>query len=489
MLHRNLGSLQVQLISIGGIIGSSYFLGIGSILKQAGGTTLLAFLLGGVIVSLVSLAMCELSVGMSREGSFVSQSRELLGSPWAAGVGWAYWFNWCAYIPSEMLAGGMILHEFFPSISILHWAMLFAAVITLINLLNVKYFGKIESLLALIKVMALVLFTVLGTGVWLGIVGDRANTLRLPQSLMGPLSYPTLDPTQSHLPGGAFAFLLTMVLVLVNFQGTELIALTAAETKNPEKDIPRASRNIALRIILLYVVPISLLLLIFPLDQVQVEKSAFVTALGHYGFQRSASVFQWIIITAALSCSNSGLYGAVRALYGLGKEGLAPAWVSKTNSQGVPLYATALTISVAWAFLPLYHFFENSNFYVWLLSVSGFTGALCWISITLCQIRFRKQGGKTQVKGNSGYQMPGFPGLSYLSLILQIICLGFLAFHPTLRTSIILGLPAFAGPALYVWARNWGSKNPGTPHQENPPQNSSLKESKDNLGISPALRP
>lgn len=449
LLHRALGPIQIQLISLGGIIGSAYFLGVGTILRQNGATTVLAFLLGGVIVWLVAMAMGELSAGMAREGSFVSQARELVGRPWAAGVGWSYWFNWCAYIPSEMLAGGMILHRIFPEIAVITWATLFAAIITAVNLLNVRHFGNVESWFAILKIGAMALFSLFALMVWMGWVGHAPD---LGQFTWASQETPLLPDA---LPGGAFAFLISMVLVLVNFQGTELIALSAAETKNPIQNIPRATRNVAFRTVALYVIPITLLILIYPLNEATSEHSAFAEALSRYGFSRFAVVFQWVIITAALSCANSGLYGAVRSLYGLGREKLAPAWVTKVNSQGVPAAATWLTIGICWAFLLLYFFFENSMFYTWLLSLSGFTGAICWISITWCQILLRKklrQEGKSY--SSLPYLMPGFPFLSWLSLFLQVLCLGLVGLHPLLRTSLILGIPAFALPAGWIWLRD-----------------------------------
>jgi AAT family amino acid transporter len=453
LLHRTLGPIQIQLISLGGIIGSAYFLGVGSILRQNGASTVLAFLLGGVIVWLVSMAMGELSAGMAREGSFVSQSRELVGRPWAAGVGWSYWFNWCAYIPSEMLAGGMILHRFFPQVSVITWASLFAAVITAVNLLNVRYFGSVESWFAILKIGAIISFSAIALFVWMGWVGNVPNLSQF--SFVKPiLSTPPIDLPDA-LPGGTFAFLITMVLILVNFQGTELIALSAAETKDPTHSIPRATRNVALRTVALYVIPITLLILIFPLNEATTENSAFAEALSKYGFSNLALVFQGVIITAALSCANSGLYGAVRSLYGLGRENLAPAWVTRVNAQGVPAFATWLTIGVCWSLLLLYFFFEDSIFYTWLLSVSGFTGAICWISITWCQIRMRQKmirDGKAF--STLPYVMPGFPFLSWISLFLQVVCLGLVGLHPMLRSSLILGIPAFALPALLIWIKD-----------------------------------
>ena len=159
-LQRGLNAVYVQLISLGGIIGSCYFLGIGYTVAEVGPGTALSLLLGGAIVWLVANGMGELCVAIPRSGSFVSFAREMVGRPWAAGVGWSYWFNWCAYVPSEMIAGGIIMHRFVPSVPVVWWAIAFGGVITYINLSNVKNFGNIESGLALIKIAAIIMFCV-----------------------------------------------------------------------------------------------------------------------------------------------------------------------------------------------------------------------------------------------------------------------------------------------------------------------------------------
>lgn len=429
MLRRGLGPLQIQLISLGGIIGSCYFLGVGATIAENGFSTVIAFLIGGLIVWFVAMAMGELCVAMPREGSFVSHATELLGRPLGAGVGWSYWFNWCAYIPSEMVAGGMILHHFFPGISVMIWAALFGVVITGVNLLNVKYFGQIESFLALLKIGAIGVFCLVVLGI-----------------LFGGNSTPSISENFQQKPESVLAFLATMVLVLVNFQGTELIALSAAETKDPEHSIPRAARNVAIRTIVIYVLPITLLLLVFPAQDARVDQSVFAQVLSRAGFERLALLFQLVIVSAALSCANSGLYGAVRSLYGLGKEGLAPKWVTHLNKEGIPSYATWITMAFSWVFLPLYIFFEGTQFYVWLLSVSGLTGAICWISISICQIRLRQRNKKPL-----SFKMPFYPYLSWASVGLQAVCMSFVVFHSTLRSALILGVPAFMIPLLICW--------------------------------------
>lgn len=432
-LSRSLGSLQIQLISLGGIIGSAYFLGIGSTVALLGPSIVPAFMLGGAIVWMVALAMGELCVELPREGSFVSFAKELVSSPWAAGVGWSYWFNWCAYIACEMIAGGIIMHGFVPAVPAMAWTVGFGILITSINLLNVAAFGAIESVLAVIKIAAVALFAALGTGVWLGWIGSGdflgASILTQGRGLDG------------LFPSGPMAVLLSMVVVLVNFQGTELIALAASEAKNPREAVPLACRQVALRIIGIFVVPLLILVAIFPHRQSTLEESVFSAALASHGFRWVAAFFSFVALTAAFSCANSGLYGNVRALYGLGKEGLAPAAVTRLNAAGVPATATWATIAACWAFLPLFVLFKGTTFYTWLLAVSGFTGAICWLSISWCHLRFRKRRDKTA------------PAWAYVSVAAQLACLGLIPFSDDFRGCLVIGLPALFVPMAAIWLR------------------------------------
>lgn len=431
-LNRSLGALQVQLISLGGIIGSAYFLGIGAAVAQLGPSIVPAFLLGGAIVWLVAIAMGELCVELPREGSFVSFARELVSPAWAAGVGWSYWFNWCAYIACEMIAGGILMHAFVPGVPAMAWTVAFGMMITGINLLDVSAFGTIESVLAVVKIAAVALFAALGGAVWLGAAG--------PGGFLGTTHLTGGAGLAGAFPAGGLAVLLSMVLVLVNFQGTELIALAASETENPREAVPRACRQVALRIIGIFVIPLLVLVSIFPYTDGTLEESVFSLALARHGFRWVAAFFSFVALTAAFSCANSGLYGTVRALYGLGKEGLAPAWVTRLNASGVPSAATGVTIAACWGFLPLFVLFKGTAFYSWLLSVSGFTGEICWLSISWCHLRFRK--------GRDGRA----PAWAYASIAAQLAVLGLIPFSAEFRGCLLIGLPVLLLPmAVVAW--------------------------------------
>jgi AAT family amino acid transporter len=448
-LRRGLNAIHVQLISLGGIIGSCYFLGIGDSIQNLGAATVCALLLGGFIVWLVANAMGELCVGLLRVGGFVSHARELVGRPWAAGVGWAYWVNWCAYVSSEMIAGSLIMHHFFPAVSTGYWAVLFGIVISLTNLSNVKYFGQIESVLTLVIIVAILFFCVMAVLIWFGIIGQQPDG----DGFIGARH--VLGNPANLMPVGLLLIIQRMVMILVNYQGIETIALSAAETSNPEQTIPMAVRNVSYRIIAAYVIPVILIVLILPRAAVGLQQSVFVTALDRYGFPWALLFFSVVGISAALSCANFSLYGAIRSLYSLAQEGLAPRFLASLNKNSVASWAIYATVLISWIFIPLLLFYESTSLYQWLLAVSGFSSAICWISIFWCQLRFRK---KLTVDGKNAkdlpFAAPGFPYLSYFSIWIQFACLTFVVLDPELRSCLYLGLPSLLVPMAVIYLKD-----------------------------------
>lgn len=263
-MNRGLKPRHLNLIALGGIIGSGYFLGTGYVLGKAGPAAVLAYLLGGLIVLSVMLCLGELAVHRPVSSSFVTYAREYISPAWACGVGWAYWITWVTYVPAEMIAAGIIMNKFIPAVGPALWAVLFGAVITVINLFHVEKFGETEFWLALVKIVALVMFSGLALFIVFGGLGDG-----------GFIGLSVLSQGGGFSPNGYWAVFLTMVVILVNFQGSEIIGLAAGECREPEKSIPRAIRNVTWRIIGLYIVPIFLLVLIYPWDKASLEESVF----------------------------------------------------------------------------------------------------------------------------------------------------------------------------------------------------------------------
>lgn len=439
-LNRGLKSRHIQMIALGGIIGSGYFLGSGYVVGKAGPASVLAYLLGGLIVYAVMVCLGELAVARPIAGSFISYTRDYISPAWACGVGWCYWLTWVTYVPSEMIAAGIIMNGFFPAVSTMWWAVLFGMVITFINLSRVSLFGEMEFWLALIKIAALFMFCGLAIMIFFGVIGG-GNFLGTSVLLSGG----------GFAPNGYWTVLLTMVIILVNFQGSEIIGLAAAESKEPDKTIPATIRQVTIRIISLYIIPMLLLVTIFPWDKASLANSVFAAALSAYGLEWAGVIFSFVVLTAAISCSNSGLYGCARAMYALAQEKMAPACMGHLNSQGVPKNATALSIAVCWLVVVLYTFDQGGSIYTYLLALSGFTGAIVWISICWSQYNFRKQLNPGEVK-KLKYRAPFFPYITQFGIWAQIISLLFVVFTEELRISLYLGVPLLVLPMIiYRW--------------------------------------
>lgn len=460
-LSRGIRPWHVSLIALGGIIGSCYFLGLGLTFSEMGpGAVVIAYAIAGLTVYGVMQSFSELLVNIPRRGSFVSYTREFLGDTASVGIGWAYWSGWVAYIPSEALACAVFMNYFVtlpfanPAWSTFTWGVVALALLTAVNVYQVKWFGHIESILAIIKIGAVAVFVLCAIGIWLGIIGGDIHPFTQGPGAIGTgvVLGGTGTVYEQLFPAGGFIIITYMIWTLVNFQGSEIVGLAAAETQNPSVNVPLACRRVAFRIILIYLVPVFMLALILPYAEAGLDESIFAYTLGVYGLNWAAGLFTIVILIAAFSCANSGLYGTVRSLYGLSVEGMAPKFLSNLNHFSTPQNATIFTIVPIWAVFLLG--FASDQLGLWgegglplyanLLGISGFVGTLCWVGIILSQILFRKklkQRGydpKTVLPVKSRW----YPWLAYFAIIIQMGAMILLAFEeggmPVLVISLIV---------------------------------------------------
>jgi AAT family amino acid transporter len=438
-LHKGLKRRHVNLIALGGIIGSSYFLGTGYVLNQVGPAACLAYVLGGIITFLTMACLAELSTADPMQGSFVSYSAKYISPSWACGVGWSYWVSWVVYIPSECIAAGIIMNNYMPEIPVYLWAILFGIIITLINLSHVKVFGELEFWLALIKLFLLISFSVLAIAIILGILPEGT-----PKGVGGEY----LIHDGGFFPNGYAILFMNMVILLSNFQGSEIIGLTAAEAHDPLTSVPSALKTTSYRIIGLYLIPTFLLAMIYPWKLANLSGSVFALALEKYNLTSYAHFFSFMIIAGALSCANSGLYAAIRSLHGLATHKMGPRILRYVTTNGVPIYCVLLTIAVIWALLIGSYFFSSPSIYTSLLAISGFTGSICWISICWAQFRFRKRISSMETPPKMIYKIRWFPYLTLFAIWVQIACLLVVLLSPDLRISFYLGVPVTLIPIL-----------------------------------------
>ncbi len=438
---RGLKDRHVQLIALGGIIGSGYFLGTGAVINQVGPAVFLAYILGGLIIYLTMLCMGELAVAIPISGSFITYAADFISPSIACGVGWSYWISWIAYIPAECIAGGIIMQHF-TGVQGYIWAFVFGLLITYVNIAKVDKFGEIEFWLAIIKILALLGFVILSVLIFFGLIHDRA-------SLGGIIGTKYILEQGGLFPNGGMVLLTAMVLLLVNYQGSEIIGLAAGESIDPARMIPRAVRNVTFRILFIYIIPVFCLVLIFPWQKAGIHNSVFADALNFHGLHWAGAITSFVTLSATLSCSNSGVYGIVRSLNALARNGMAPQALSKLNHNAVPQNASIVTMLAIWILLPAGYFFGQSTIYIALLLVSGFTGAVAWISLCWSQINFRKclyqAGYDTR---DLHYTTPGSPYTGFIAIGLMLLCLSFLVFNTDPSYTIAPALPylPFLGP-------------------------------------------
>ena len=437
--QKGLKNRHIHLIALGGIIGSSYFLGTGYIINQVGPGAFLAYALGGVITFLTMACFSELIVSVPRHGSFISYSKMYISPAWACGVGWSYWISWIVYVPSECIAAGILMSHFAPTVPVYLWSILFGFVITFINLLHVKAFGETEFWLALVKIILIVGFSILAVLIFFGLIGVHEYETIGDRYLM---------KEGGLFPNGVSIFFINMVILLSNFQGSEIIGISASEAENPRKSVPNALKSITYRIVLLYLVPTFLLVLIFPWQKAGLTGSVFATVLDHYGLKSLAHIFNFCIIAGAISCANSGLYATVRSLHALALRGMAPKPLRRLNTQGVPVKATLVTLVAVWALLMGSCFLPVHNLYANLLAISGFTGSICWISICWAQYCFRRRWMRKEEKQALPYKIGGFPVVTQGAIWLQVFCLLIVVISSQLRMSFYFGVPVLLIPIL-----------------------------------------
>lgn len=471
-LSRGIMPWHVSLIALGGIIGSCYFLGLGLTFSEMGpGAVLIAYAIAGLAVYGVMQSFAELLVNVPRRGSFVSYTREFMGDTASAGIGWAFWCNWVAYVPSEALATAVFMNYFItlpfenPAWSTFTWGIVALALLTAVNLYHVKWFGHIESILAIIKILAIVVFVICAVGIWFGLLGGSLHPFTEGGGFIG--SQVLLGGEGSVLgklfPAGGMIIITYMIWTLVNFQGSEIVGLSAAETQDPATNVPLACRRVAFRIILIYLIPVFVLTMIVPYAEAGLDESIFAYTLGAYGLKWAAGLFTIVTLVAAFSCANSGLYGTVRALYGLSVEGMAPKFLSNLNRFNTPQNATIFTIIPIWLVFLLG--FASDELGLWgegglplyanLLGISGFTGTLCWVGICVSQVIFRK---KLKSRGYDPDEIltvkaRWYPGLAYFAIALQIGAMLLLVFEDGGMPVFVISLTVIFVPILIYAAQ------------------------------------
>ncbi|HEX9027346.1 MAG TPA: amino acid permease [Clostridium sp.] len=444
-LKRGLKARHLNMIALGGSIGTGIFLAMGDTLHQAGpGGALVAYALVGIMVYFLITSLGEMATYMPISGSFSTYATKFIDPALGFALGWNYWYNWAITIAAEMVAGSLIMKYWFPNISGFFWSILFLAIIVGLNILSSKAYGESEYWFAGIKVVTVIVFIIIGIFMILGIMGGDKVGFHNYTVGGGPFN------------GGIKSIFAIFLIAGFSFQGTELIGVAAGESENPEKTIPKAIKSVFWRILIFYLGTIVILGAIIPFTEAGVSTSPFTMVFERAGVAGAASLMNAIILTSVLSAGNSGMYASSRMLFSMAKDGMAPKLFAKTNKRGVPVNAVIATTLIASACF-LTGMFAESTVYVWLIAASGLAGFIAWVGIALCHYRFRKayvhQGKNIKNLKYKAILYPFGPILALIMCTIIIIGQGYSCIKPDgvdwqgLIASYI-GIPLFIG--LYV---------------------------------------
>ncbi len=424
-LSRGLKNRHVQLLAIGGAIGTGLFLGSGRSIHLAGPSILFAYMITGAICFFVMRALGELLLSNLQYRSFVDFVREYLGNGAAFITGWTYWFCWISLAMADVTAAGLYIQYWFPDIAQWVPSLIILIILLLMNLTAVKLFGEMEFWFALIKVIAIVSLIAIGL----------IMVFKVFSTDVGVSSFTNLWTHGGWFPNGAGGFVLSFQMVVFAFTGIELVGLTAGETENPEHVIPQAINNIPIRIILFYIGALFVIMSIYPWNSISPDKSPFVQVFAAVGIGAAATIVNFVVLTSAASACNSGIFSTSRMVYSLAKENNAPAAMRNLTVNHVPANATIFSAIVILISVILNYIMPEGVF-VLITSISTFCFIFIWAMIVICHLKYRKKNPALAAK--SKFKMPLYPVINYIILAFFAFVLVVLAFNEETRVALFV---------------------------------------------------
>jgi L-asparagine permease len=383
--HKALSSRQLQMIAIGGAIGTGLFMGTGGRLHEAGPSVALIFLVCGFFAFLILRALGELVLHRPSSGSFVSYAREFLGEKAAFVAGWMYFLNWAMTGIVDATAAALYVQYWSAFTSVPQWllALIALAIVVSVNLLSVKVFGELEFWFALIKVTALVVFLLLGL-LFLSLAWPTTE---------GATGIPMVMANGGFFPNGILPAVIMTQGVIFAYAGIELVGTAAGETANPEKVMPKAINSVILRVAVFYVGSVLILALLLPFTVYTAGESPFVTFFSHIGSPEAGAIagtiMNLVVLTAALSSLNAGLYSTGRILHSMSLNGAAPRFTGRMSKQGVPYGGVLITTAVALVGVGLNAIVPQQAFEI-VLNIASLGIISSWATIMLCQMQLRR---------------------------------------------------------------------------------------------------
>jgi AAT family amino acid transporter len=446
-LHRGLEERHITLMSLGAAIGVGLFLGSASAIKLAGPGILLAYGFSGLIMFFIMRALGEMAIQKPVAGSFSRYARDYLGPLAGYLTGWNYWFLWVVTCMAEITAVGIYMGYWFPDVPNWIWALAALVIMTTVNFLAVKAYGELEFWFALIKIVTIVAMVLMGIGMIAFGIGNGGIATGIHN----------LWKHGGFFPNGIRGVLLSLQMVMFAYLGIEMIGVTAGEVKNPEKSLAKAIDSVFWRILIFYVGALFVIMSIYPWEEIGTKGSPFVLTFEKMGIPSAAGIINFVVLTAALSSCNSGIFSTGRMLFNLAQDGQAPKQYGRLTRGGVPGIAVlasagALLIGV------LLNYVVPAKVFTWVTSIATFGAIWTWAVILLSQIRYRKSlqpGEQKQLK----YKMPLFPYASYISLAFLAVVIGLMAYSPDTRIALVVGPLWFAILIGFYYGKGLNKQN------------------------------
>ena len=426
-LQRELNNRHIQLIAIGGAIGTGLFLGSGQTISLTGPSLLFTYMLIGIVLFAFMRALGELLLSNSKFNSFVDIANEYLGPFGGFVIGWTYWVCWIVSSMSDLTAMGQYFAYWYPQVP--HWLTVLFIVLILIsfNLLGARLFGELEFWFSIIKVVTIITMVIVG----LVLIFLSFKTE------YGHASFGNLIHHGGMFPHGAAGFLMSFQIAVYSFIGIELIGVTAGETKNPEKTIPKAINNVPIRILLFYIGGLLVIMSVIPWFKVDPDSSPFVKLFTLIGVPFAAGIVNFVVLTAAASATNSGIYSNSRILFGLAKQGLGPKALTKTNSNGVPylsMFVSSITLLIA--ALLNFVFPDAIKLFIYVTTLSTVLFLVVWGMIIISYIAYVKKNPEQHQ--SSAFKLWGGKIIAYIVLSFFLFIFILLFFSKDTRVAIFI---------------------------------------------------
>ena len=436
-LHKGLKQRQLNMIAIGGVIGAGLFVGSGVVINEAGPASFLTYAITGVLIILVMRMLGEMATANPSTGSFADYARSALGG-WAGfSVGWLYWYFWVIVVGFEAVAGAKVLTYW---IDAPLWALSLGLMVlmTATNLFSVSSFGEFEFWFAGIKVFAIIAFIVLGGLYVFGVWPNKS------------LDFSNLTAFGGFFPNGVAAIFASIVVVIFSMVGAEIATIAAAESDDPERAITKSTNSVILRIAIFFVGSIFLLAVIVPWNSSEMGASPYVAAFTAMGIPGADHIMNAVVLTAVLSCLNSGLYTASRMLFVLAARREAPVQLIRVNKRGVPFNAILLSSLVGFLCV-IAAAVSPETVFLFLLNSSGAIILFVYLLIAISQIILRRRTppGKLRIK------MWLYPVLSLLTVGGILAVLIQMALTSGVREQLILSLLAWAIVVICFFVTKW----------------------------------